>query len=219
MARAQLLRVGVNVLDMVEGPRLALDPARAAVYDALLERAVRGSGVIDYDLALPKHEFLSYLVHRRGLLAHGSNRDGIEEFEPRPANDLGTHLTGVYAASDAIRPMYFATVARGRGRQGLYNGAVVFGSGSALRRYYFFAILTDPADPASWTDGTVYLLPPDTFRHMHAEEWISDRPVRPLARLPVSPDDFPFRSSTVRFSEHEPFRQIRRRFRQQARAT
>jgi hypothetical protein len=206
------------VLDVVQGPLLPADRARAAAFDALLDRAVRDGGEIPYDLPHPRHEFLSHAVHRRGLLAHGSNRGDIEEFEPRPANDAGTVLVGLHAASDAIRPLFFATVARRPGRMGTYNGGFVIGRGDRLRRYYFFATTTDPDDPESWTEGTVYLLPRRTFRHAFAEEWISDVPVRPVARLRVSPDDFPFRRATARFGEGESFGAIRRRFRRRARS-
>lgn len=207
------------MLDVVEGPRLPADPARAAAYDALLDEAIRRGGEIAYDLPHPRHEFLSHAVHRRGLLAHGSNRGDIAEFEPRPANDAGTVLVGLHAASDAIRPLYFATVARRPGRMGMYNGGFVIGRGGDLRRYYFFAITTDPDDPDSWTEGTVYLLPRRTFRRSHAEEWVSDVPVRPVAWLRVSPDDFPFRHATARFGEGESFGAIRRRFRDRAAAS
>lgn len=216
VAAAHLLPLGINLLDTVEGPRPTVDPTRAAAYDALWDEAASAGGVIDYDLPYPGHEFLSYVVHRRGLLAHGSNRDDIEEFEARPANDAGTHLVGVYAAADAIRPLFFATVARGPGRQGQCNGCFMTGRGDGLRRHYFFAMTRDPDDPESWTDGTVCLLPRDTFEHSFAEEWISAAPVRPAARLRVTPDDFPFRRATVRFGEQEPLRQVRRRFRQRA---
>ena len=195
---------------------MTVDRDRAAAYDALWDEAALTGGAIDYRLPYPKHEFLSHVVHRRGLLAHGSNRDDIEEFEPRPANDAGTFLVGVFAAADSIRPMFFATVARRPGRQGQYNGCFMTGRGDRLRRHYFFAITRHPDDPESWTNGTVYLLPRDTFEHSFAEEWVSPAPVRPVARLRVSPDDFPFRQATVRFDERDSPRTVRRRFRQRA---
>jgi len=204
-----LLQTGINVLDMVEGPPLVVDADRAAAYDGLL----RNGGLIDYRLASPKHEFLSYAVARHGLLAHGSNRDDIEEFEPRPANEAGTIQLFVHAASDGIWPIYFATVARPAGRNVLVNGCAHVGRSDRLRRYYFFGISGDPDDDASWTDGTVYLLPGSTFRRHLGEEWISSTPVRPVARLRVRPDDFPFRRATVRVFWPEMPGRVRRRFR------
>src|SRR5215472_7265767 len=210
-----LLSVGVNVLHVVEGPRLAVDETRAAAYEVLLREAASTGGTIDYRLPHPKHEFLSYLVHHRGLLTHGSNSDDIEEFEARPTTEgLGVVPSAVHAASDGIWPIYFATVARGVGLLVLSNGCFHAGRGDRLRRYYYFAISRDPDDPSSWTDGTVYLLPRDTFRRraIPDEEWISNVPVRPIARLRVTPEDFPFRHSTVRTEWPEPVEAVRRRF-------
>ena len=68
----------------------------------------------------------------------------------------------------------------------------------AGRRRYFFAIDTDPAATESWTDGTVYLLPPDSFEQTYDAEWISPAPVRPRARLAVSRADFPYADRVFR---------------------
>lgn len=63
---------------------------------------------------------------------------------------------------------------------------------------YLFSIGADPASPASWSDGVVYLLPSATFRRTgNSRELVSTKPVRPRARLAVTPDDFPFRRQTV----------------------
>src|SRR5262245_13132794 len=105
-----LLHLGINRLDVVEGPRLVVDESRARLFDDALTAAAQGGGLVNYRLPYPKHEFLSYVVHHRGLLAHGSNLDDIVLFEPRQANDAGTYLTGVYAADDGIWPMFFAIV-------------------------------------------------------------------------------------------------------------
>jgi len=212
MARAgrALLGLGLNVLFVVEGPRLDVDAERAAAYDALLA----AGGEIDYRLPYPRHEFLSYAVQHRDVLAHGSCAPLIEEFEPRPANEAGGVQLGVHGASDGIWPLFFATVSRGRhpGPQLVVNGCMHTGSGDRLRRYYYFAISNDPEDPVTWTDGIVYLLPRATFRRLRAEEWLSEVAVRPIAWLRVRPDDFPFRRSTVRCRWPEPIGRVRRRF-------
>jgi hypothetical protein len=205
-----LLRLGINVLFVVEGPRLQVDAKRAAAYDALLAKG----GEIDYRLPYPRHEFLSYAVERGGLLAHGSCAPLIEEFEPRPANEAGAVQFGVHGASDGIWPLYFATVSRGAhpGPQVLVNGCMHIRRGGRLRRYYYFAISNDPEDPITWTDGFVYLLPRATFRRLRAEEWLSTVAVRPLAWLRVGPDDFPFRRSTAIYHWPESIGRARRRF-------
>jgi hypothetical protein len=45
--------------------------------------------------------------------------------------------------------------------------------------WYFFAISHEPGDPASWTEGTVYLLPRDPFGRQAGEEWPSEVPCGP----------------------------------------
>jgi hypothetical protein len=59
------------------------------------------------------------------------------------------------------------------------------------------------AAPESWTDGTVYLLPPDTFTPTYDAEWISPTPVRPRARLAVTRADFPFAGQVFRHRSGE----------------
>ena len=43
-------------------------------------------------------------------------------------------------------------------------------------------------------DGMLYLLPRDTFHRVAGapDEWMSEAPVPAVARLPISPEDFPF---------------------------
>ena len=47
-------------------------------------------------------------------------------------------------------------------------------------------------------EGTIYVLPAETFRATpESRELVSAVPVRPRARLRVTPDDFPFREQTL----------------------
>jgi hypothetical protein len=68
--------------------------------------------------------------------------------------------------------------------------------------HYFFSITGEilAADP--WRSGVIYILPREQFvqqepyqlagRLVHEPHWASAAPVRPLARLRVTPEDFPF---------------------------
>src|SRR2546422_11094679 len=75
LARGQIalgaiaLRVGIDV-GMVEGPPFTLGAGPRPEFDELLEPG--RSSLIDYRLDLPKHEFLSCLVHTRRYLVHGT---------------------------------------------------------------------------------------------------------------------------------------------------
>lgn len=164
----------------------------AAAFDALLARTP-GGGEIAYDLPWPKWWFLHHLV-RSGYVLHGTNEAGIEEFETR--ENLDAHnvrrVDAVWASDDAIWPLYFAVVNRPVA-QSYINWCEHVPSASR----YLFSIGSDPRDEASWTTGTVYVLPADTFEPTPKSRELTSRvPVRPRARLTVDPDDFPFKVQT-----------------------
>jgi hypothetical protein len=187
----QCTRGRVNVLRLPQVGALDLDAADE--FDALVERTPEGAW-IDYDSARPKHLFLRYLGEGTRFLLHGSNDTEIAEFEPRGQETYtGDPVEAVFATDDGIWVLFFAVIARPP-VWSLRNACNV----RSDRRRYFFAIDTDPAAPESWTDGAVYLLPPDTFTQTYDAEWISSSPVRPRARLAVTRADFPYADRVFR---------------------
>src|SRR5207247_3555062 len=66
-----------------------------------------------------------------------------------------------------------------------------------LRRYYRFSIDREALARGPWCQGTVYVLPSDSFQAtlgpdgQPTEEWCSAVPVRPVGRLVTEPSDFP----------------------------
>jgi hypothetical protein len=175
--------------------------AHTGEFDGLLEATPSGEAVTPAGNA-PKWWLLHHLV-RRGFVLHGSNNNQIEEFEPRPNFDAHNvrHVEGVFASDDAIWPIYFATADRTGGRRGLINWCEHTGAGAR----YLFALEGEP----SWTDGTVYALPPDTFEPTpSSRELVSFVAVRPRLRVPVSPSDFPLRNRTVGFRRGESVRRV-----------
>jgi hypothetical protein len=186
-------RGSINILRLPEVRPLDLDADAAAEFDALLERTP-GGGWIDYDSERPKQLFLRYLGEGGHALLHGSNNTEIAEFEPRGQETYtGDPVEAVFATDDGIWVLFFALVARPPVQ--VLRNACNLRSG---RRRYFFAIDTDPRAPESWTDGAVYLLPPDTFTKTYDAEWISPAPVRPRARLAVTRADFPYADRVFR---------------------
>jgi hypothetical protein len=99
----------------------------------------------------------------------------------------------VFATTDGIWVLYFATIARPPVRS-LRNACNVLGD----RRRYLFSIDTDPASAESWTNGAVYILERESFTSTYDQEWVSRTPVLPRARLAVTPEDFPFRTRVFR---------------------
>jgi len=189
----QCTRGRVNVLRLPEVSTLGLDNGAAAEFDAILDATGEGCW-IDYTSSRPKHLFLRYVGEGTRCLLHGSNDTEIAEFEPRSQETYtGDAVEAVFATDDGIWVLFFALVARPP-VWSLRNACNVRGS----RRRYFFAIDTDPGAPESWTDGAVYLLSPDTFTQTYDAEWISPMPVRPRARLAVTPADFPYADRVFR---------------------
>src|SRR5713101_5871872 len=203
LARGQIalgalaLRAGLDV-GMVEGPRFILDAGPRSEFDETLEQG-RG-GLIDYRLDLPKHELLSYLVHSRGYLLHGTASADLDEVRPMVATDYEARtLDAVFATSDGIWPLFFATLDRGRAGS-LWNGCYQIRRGSVLHRHYFFFTEADPHHESIWRDGAVYVLPREPFgRTWIPNEWVSPQSVRAVTKLAVSPSDFPFKGLVKQF--------------------
>ena len=178
-----------------------------ASFEQLFTQAVQqGHGTpLEYTLAAPKWQFLCYLCDHKRILLHGSGDADIEEFEPRKSDDVNEfgNRRAVYAASDGIWPIFFAIVDRDRYVTSLVNGCfrVIETTGKSEPLYYF-SVNRDALPYRPWRNGAIYLLSKDTFelqprqhvRGMEIEipQWASLVAVRPLAKLVVKPEDFPF---------------------------
>jgi hypothetical protein len=171
----------------------SISPEDREAFDRLLAATPPG-GEIAYDLPHAKWVFLHHLA-RSGYLLHGSNEPGIEEFRTRPNRDAhGRPIDAVFASDDAIWPLYFAVVRR----EGLDYGYINWCVHVRDESRYLFSVGRDPRLDEAWTEGTIYILPGETFTPTPASrELTSLVPVRPRARLHVEPDDFPFRRRTL----------------------
>jgi hypothetical protein len=191
-------------------PPIDLDAGTIAAFDRLLDESIqKGSATaIDYTLSAPKWQFLCYLCEAKDVLLHGSGNPDIQEFEPHQSNDTQEfgNRQAVYAASDGIWPMYFAIANRDGPVMSLVNACfrLLQQDGTWSIPYYFFSINDDAFEGNPWRNGTVYILPratfeqqdPEDFKGIPAEieQWASLVAVKPLARLNIAPDDFPFLS-------------------------
>ncbi len=149
-------------------PPMSLDPATIAAFENLFAASVeRGPGSpIEYRLSAPKWQFLCYLCDRKGIVLHGSNDAGIAELVPRKAKDVNPfgNREAVYAAADGIWPIYFAVVDRTYPNTSLLNGCIRVTAPAEINgSYYFFSISADVEPGHRWRDGTVYLLPGQSF--------------------------------------------------------
>lgn len=189
-------------------PPYELSPAKQRSFDDLLSPSAlqRNNGVISYTCTYPKHEFLRYVVESHGLLLHGSRNLTLPALDPiRNSSDTFAfgQQAAVYAASDGIWPICFAVLDRQ-----VYRGAFcnecsrVELNGQQSEPFYMFALDAEGLQRHPWTDGMIYLLPRASFvprppdlidgLTVHCQEWASITSVQPIAKLPVSPADFPF---------------------------
>jgi len=189
-------------------PPLMLDPQARLAFDHLLTDALAAGdgGWLDYSQPFPKWHFLAYAVEQHALVLHGTGNPDIPVFEPRQANDLHDfgNRKAVYAAGDGIWAMFYAIVDRDRYPMSINNACIRLAdaAGAVSEPYYLFSISQQVLGQQPWRSGVVYLLPSETFNaqsgipfgeyELQVPQFASFAPVKPLARLAVEPDDFPF---------------------------
>lgn len=198
-----------RLFHMLEQPEMISDAEKLAAFHVLRARIGGGDGsAIRYDLPYPKHEFLQYLVENDDVILHGSNRSDVTHLEPqRQTTFLGRATSAVFATPDAIWCLFFAIVNSrgftGSKRNGCLRVALL---GDRVRKFYWFS-LSEPMlrRDKAFCDGSVYVLPRATFTPGDIpDEWMSEEPVLPLARLAVTPHDFPFLDMIASHSGTEP---------------
>jgi hypothetical protein len=188
-------------------PDLPMDESRQLAFDELLNTALsRGDcPEIQYTLPWPKWQFLCYLADQHNLAMHGSGNPDIALFEPRQSNDLNEfgNQKAIYAASDALWAMFFAIVDRARVGS-ITNACVRLAGpdGALLGPYYVFSVSQSALPERPWRTGTMYVLPRRSFieqqpmsfgpYEVRIAQLASFEPVQPLAKLTVTPEDFPF---------------------------
>jgi hypothetical protein len=177
-------------------------------FDALWEKTL-GEGpntLIDYRLPNPKVDFLNYLCDHCGYVAHGSPLPDLPMLEPIrhswDVTEFGNRKI-IFSTPDAVWAMWFAILDKGRAGS-TSNACIRLGSQSAgWIKYYHFSLPKNMQGQFPFAEGTIYLARSDCFPERHAmplleffgaefEEWGSDQPVKPVARLRISPLDFPY---------------------------
>lgn len=200
---------------------IEFSPEKLTAFEALYQHALTlNGGVLDYTLPYPKHEFLQFVVERKPVILHGSNDASIEMFVPqRNGMDANPHgnVMGVYGTADGVWPIFFAVLSKKNYRGSMRNGVgwmvgeddIDFALDAGVRgarKVYEFSLNAEQLDKPIWQTGALYLLPSATFEQQRlssgllSPEWVSRQPVKPIARLAVEPDDFPYRT---RVSGHD----------------
>jgi hypothetical protein len=173
-------------------------------FDETADALLRGE-----EVALPEArlDFLRWLGPARGVVFHGSQRNDLVELSTERKSSDATafgNQRAVYGSSDPVWSIYFAVLRRDNGWTGTRNGSLGVGD----RRYYFFVHNRGSHSPHRFGPGSLYVVPADTF---DAERWLVDTahlvshvPVTPLARIDVTPEDFPFRDRIGYYRHREP---------------
>jgi len=189
-------------------PSIPLDARTITAYEALWTQILANPESEDliYTLGTPRWHFLCYLADHKPVLLHGSGNPNVALFEPRQATDILDfgNRAAVYAASDGIWPIYFAILDRDQYPMSLNNSCIRVETATEKRSepFYYFSISQSALVHQPWRTGTVYILPRNTFEpqppipngdvSVHVMQWASPSPVVPLAKLRVTPEDFPF---------------------------
>lgn len=188
-------------------PNMVFDDRTQSAFDELLDTSlsIGDCPTIPFTLPWPKWQFLCHVADHHHLALHGSGNPDIAQFEPRQSNDLGEfgNQKAIYAASDGLWAMFFAVVDRDR-VVSITNACVRLAdqTGTLHGPYYVFSVSQSALPSQPWRTGTVYLLPPRTFipqppvafgsNEVHIAQLASFEPVQPLAKLTITPADFPF---------------------------
>ncbi len=198
-------------------PGANYDEEAQAAFDALLDTTLAGGDcpTIRYTLPWAKWRFLCHVADHRDIALHGSGNGDIALFEPRQSNDLNDfgNRNAIYAASDGLWPMFFAIVDRER-VDSVSNACVrlVDETGGVHGPYYVFSISRSALASQPWRTGWVYLLPRQTFSaqpslafgsfEVQIAQLAGDVPVEPLAKLMITPEDFPFLAQIRGHDDH-----------------
>jgi hypothetical protein len=181
-------------------PPPVVGPDAEARFAAAADALLAGEAVA---VPEPRLDFLRWLADNRPVVFHGSPRDDLSELSTeRRSRDTTAwgNQQAVYAAADPVWAIYFACLRRDSGWTGTRNGSMGRAGGPLYPRRYFFLHNRGSASPDRFGPGSLYLLSPNGFAAdeplagaIDTGHLVSREPVRPLARLDVTPDDFPFR--------------------------
>jgi hypothetical protein len=209
--RHKLVWSSLRALRLPSLPPPDVGPEAAATFALAADELLAGR---TSSIPEPRLDFLRWLAENRPVVFHGSPRDDLRELSTeRRSRDSTTwgNQQAVYASSDPVWAIYFACLRRDNGWTGTKNGSLGRANGSLYPRRYFFLHNRGSASPNRFGPGSLYLLPPDTFvaaeplaGAIDTAHLVSHEPVRPLARLDVTPDDFPFADRVRYYRDGEP---------------
>ncbi|OBR65232.1 hypothetical protein A7K91_00645 [Paenibacillus oryzae] len=176
-------------------PQVSFCDEEIKEFDTIFNAAIHGDGLIKYTSLFPKQRFLLYISMNKNVLMHGSTQKSIAEFEPRRQTLYnGKYVEAVFATKDGVWPVFYSIFNKDKLAGNFRNGCLETRSG---KKFYFFSITKETYMNSPWTQGMIYFLPRESFERARKEiisfdEWISEEPVKPMAKIEVDLTDFYF---------------------------
>ena len=206
-----LLLASLRLARLPSLPPPAVDPETEAGFAVVADALLAGDTA---EVPEPRLDFLRWLAENRPVVFHGSPRTDLLELSTerrsRDATAWGNQQA-VYASTDPVWAIYFACLRRDAGWTGTRNGSMGLAGGPLYPRRYFFLHNRGSISPERFGPGSLYLLSPSTFiadeplgGAIDTAHLVSLEPVSPLARLDVTPEDFPFRDRIGYYRDGEP---------------
>ena len=209
--RGRLVRGCLRLARMPSLPPPVVAPEAAARFAAAADELLAGEPVA---VPEPRLDFLRWLAENRPIVFHGSPLDDLRELSTERQSWDATawgNQQAVYASSDPVWATYFACLRRDGTWKGTRNGSMGKAGGPLYPRRYFFVHNRGSASPDRFGPGSLYLLSPQTFVAdeplagvIDTAHLVSHEPVRPLARIDVTPADFPFVNRIRYYRDREP---------------
>ena len=163
-------------------------------FDEIFARLISSNhnSTFTYSSSYPLYMFLNYVIEKKGLVVHGSNHPSINLFEPKNSSLFnGKPIKAVFASSDGVWSLFFAVQNRKGYVGSIRNLCLSVNTTKGKKRYYYFSTNNDGSN--RWTDGTIYFFPKSQFKQGGIkDEWVCETELEPLAKLSVTPSDFPF---------------------------
>jgi hypothetical protein len=167
-----------------------------------------------HELPARRLDFLRWLAGSRGLVFHGSPLGDLTRLEPiRRSRDTTAwgDQQALYATTDPVWAIYFACLRRDAGFRGTRNGTMGDAGGPLYPRSYFVVHNRGSASRHRFGPGSLYVLPPEPFAAapplagaVDTAHLVAKEPVVPLARVDVTPTDFPVAGRIGYYREREP---------------
>ena len=208
--QASALKGVLWILPLPSLPPVVVDAATEAEFERAADALLAGE---TSELPSRRLDFLRWLAQNRAVVFHGSPLNDLTELSTeRRSTDTTAwgNQQAVYASSDPVWAIYFACLRRDNGWTGTRNGSMGRPSGPLYPRQYFFLHNRGSEAPDRFAAGSLYVLSPESFVAdaplagvVDTAHLVSRVPVKPLARVDVTPEDFPFRERLAYYRDGE----------------